>query len=190
MAAGKEPWSDGTVEHATSADGTRIGSARIGPGRPVVIVGGAFSTADAGRPLAAALANAGLQGVVVDRCGRGSSGDTAPYAPQREAEDLAAVLQAVGRDAAVLGHSSGAMLTLLAAAEGMDAAHLFLSEPPFRFWADEPDLRLPERLESLVDAADRLARTIAQAELVIVPESHDHAVDPVGTTREVLARIG
>ena len=47
----------------------------------------------------------------MDRRARGESGDTAPYAPEREAEDLATVIDAIGGDAAVVGHSSGAVLT-------------------------------------------------------------------------------
>ena len=121
------------MQHATSDDGTLIAFHQVGHGAPVVIVGGAFSTAEAGAPLAAALAAAGLSGVTVDRRARGNSGDTAPYAPAREAEDLAAVIDAIGGEAAVIGHSSGAVLALFAAAEGVPMTHLFLSEPPFRF---------------------------------------------------------
>ena len=235
-----------------------------------MIVGGAFSTAAAGAPLAAALAAGGLRGVTMDRRARGDSGDTAPYSPAREAEDLAAVIDAVGGDAAVLGHSSGAVLALFAAAEGVPVTHLFLSEPPFRFGEDEPAADLPERLQALIDAghpdeavtlfqreavglpnpvveqirasplyasllplaqsavydailtravsaptaamvgvqvpvtilrgeptfpmlvaaAGRLAEQMPQAELVVVPESHDHSVDPAGTAREIRQRLG
>ncbi|MFD1722882.1 alpha/beta fold hydrolase [Amnibacterium endophyticum] len=256
------------MEQVESADGTRIAFERIGEGRPVVIVGGAFSTREAGVPLARALADAGLQGVSVDRRARGDSTDTAPYAPEREAEDLAAVLEAVG-GGALLGHSSGAVLALLAAGVGVPASYLFLSEPPFRFGEGEPADDLPERLQALVDAgrgddavvlfqreavglpdavveqirsspmfaslvplaqsvvhdalltratstptaamlavrspvtilrgeptfpmlvtaSERLAAAIPQAELVVVPESHDHGVDPGGTAREVRRRL-
>jgi hypothetical protein len=41
----------------------------------------------------------------------------------------------------------------------------------------------------LVSACDRLAAAMPGVELVVVPESHDHAVDPTGTVREVLARL-
>jgi pimeloyl-ACP methyl ester carboxylesterase len=87
---------DPPTQHAESADGTRIAYRRFGSGRPIVVVGGALSTAEAGGPLAAAFAEAGLQGVTYDRRGRGDSGDTAPYAPEREAEDVRAVIDAVG----------------------------------------------------------------------------------------------
>ncbi|WP_375389414.1 alpha/beta fold hydrolase [uncultured Amnibacterium sp.] len=258
------------MELVESADGTRIAVDRIGSGTPVVIVGGAFSTADAGGPLAAALAAEGLEGVTFDRRARGRSGDTAPYATFREAEDLTAVIRHVGGRAAVLGHSSGAVLALYAAAEGTPASHLFLSEPPFRFGVEAVAQDLPDRLQALIDAgapedavslfqregvglpdavveqiraspmfaglvplaqsvvydalltaavetptpamlgvgvpvtvlrgeptfpmlvaaAERLAAAMPSAELVVVPESHDHGVDPAATARLVAARLG
>jgi pimeloyl-ACP methyl ester carboxylesterase len=103
------------IQYAESSDGTRVAYRRFGYGTPVVFVGGALSTAEAAGPLAAAFAEAGLQGVTYDRRGRGDSGDTAPYAPEREAEDLRAVIDAVDGAAVVLGHSSGAVLSLFAA---------------------------------------------------------------------------
>src|SRR4051812_16376160 len=95
------------METVTSADGTAIAFERHGAGTPVLIIGGAFSTAAAGLPLATALAGRGFQGVTLDRRGRGESGDPPEYAPEREAEDLAAVLAALGPDAAALGPSPG-----------------------------------------------------------------------------------
>jgi pimeloyl-ACP methyl ester carboxylesterase len=159
------------MHHATSGDGTLVAFHQLGDGAPVVILGGAFSTAEAGAPLAAALAAAGLRGVTVDRRGRGNSGDTAPYLPVREAEDLAAVITAIGGEAAVIGHSSGAVLALLAAAEGVPMKHLFLSEPPFRFGAGEPSADLPERLQALIDEghADE-AVVLFQREAVGLPD--------------------
>jgi hypothetical protein len=41
----------------------------------------------------------------------------------------------------------------------------------------------------LVASSDRLAALMPQAELVIVPESRDHGVDPVGTARELGTRL-
>lgn len=141
----------GGMEHTTSADGTTIAYETVGTGIPVVIIGGAFSRAVDGGEIAAALAAQGFAGVCVDRRGRGESGDTPPYVPEREADDIAAVVAAVGGTAALLGHSSGAILALLAASRGVAATHLFLSEPPFRFGDDDPAEDLPERLQRLVD---------------------------------------
>ena len=59
-----------------------------------------------------------------DRRGRGQSGDTAPYAVQREIEDLAALVMAAGGVAALFGNSSGAALALDATAAGVAVAKL------------------------------------------------------------------
>jgi pimeloyl-ACP methyl ester carboxylesterase len=139
------------MKETKSADGTTIAFDEIGEGPAVVIVGGAFSVAADGAPLARALADSGFRAITVDRRGRGSSGDRRRSAPADEANDLAAVIDAVGGDAVVLGHSSGAVLALYAASRGVPVRALFLSEPPFRFGEDEPAPDLPERLQSLVD---------------------------------------
>lgn len=139
------------MDTTTSADGTTIAFAQLGEGPTVVVVGGAFSLAADGNALASALVDAGFRAVTVDRRGRGESGDRRGSSPEDEADDLAAVIEAVGGDAIVLGHSSGATLALFAAARGVPIRSLFLSEPPFRFGVDEPAADLPERLQRLVD---------------------------------------
>ncbi|GAA1654030.1 alpha/beta hydrolase [Nonomuraea maheshkhaliensis] len=76
----------------TSADGTVIAYDRRGEGPAVVLVQGAF--ADRRHPLMTAIADGLARWFTVcsyDRRGRGDSGDTAPYAVEREIEDLAAV---------------------------------------------------------------------------------------------------
>ena len=51
-------------------------------------------------------------------------------------------------------------------------------------------LRGDPTLPLIVTAVERLAAAMAGTELVVVPESHNHGVDPAGTVREVHARIG
>ncbi|MFV0372583.1 alpha/beta fold hydrolase [Microbacterium sp.] len=144
----------------TSADGTTISYHAVGQGPTVVVVNGAMSTAADGVALADALVAAGCTAVTYDRRARAGSGDatdgphpgtTAPVDPTREVEDLASVLAAVDSPVAVFGHSSGAVLALLAASRGLPAAHLFLSEPPFRFGVAEADADLPDRMLRLID---------------------------------------
>lgn len=160
------------METTTSADGTTIAFARAGDGAAVVVVGGAFSTAAAGAGLAGALADAGFCGVTYDRRARGGSGDTPPYAPAREADDLAAVIATVGGCAGVLGHSSGGVLALLAAASGVPVGHLFCSEPPFGFGDDEAPSDLPERLQGMVDEGRPGDAVVAfQREAVRLPDA-------------------
>jgi pimeloyl-ACP methyl ester carboxylesterase len=122
------------ASYVTSADGTRIAFDRIGDGPPVVVVSGMFCDRQRTRPLAEALARqpAGPFAVInYDRRGRGGSGDTRPYAVEREVDDLRALIDAAGAAAAVYSHSSGAGLALQAAASGLPVTRLVLHEPPY-----------------------------------------------------------
>jgi pimeloyl-ACP methyl ester carboxylesterase len=112
-----------------SRDGTRIAFEYMGDGPPVVLVVGAFNTRATGAPLAEAL-QSHFTVFNYDRRGRGDSGDTAPYAIEREIEDLDALISRAGGSAAVFGYSSGAVLALRAAAQGLSIAQLALYEPP------------------------------------------------------------
>lgn len=146
------------MDMITSADGTRIATHSVGEGPAIVIVNGALSRAQDAADIARAMADAGLRAITYDRRARGDSGETRPAAPEREVEDLAAVIAAAseigteaGAGAAVLGHSSGAVLALFAAGEGVPMTHLFLSEPPFRFGEDDPAPDLADRLQAMAD---------------------------------------
>ena len=164
------------MESTTSADGTTIAFERRGQGPAIVIVGGAFSVAADAAPLAAALDDAGFEAVTLDRRARASSGDRAGSQPDDEAHDLAAVIEAIGGEAMVLGHSSGAVLGLYAASRGVPITALFLSEPPFRFGVDDP-VDLAERLQRLVDDGDR-------AEAVVLFQ-----LEGVGLPREMVEQM-
>lgn len=125
----------GTVtatEWATSADGTRIAFERTGTGPVLVLVDGAFCYREFGpaRDVAKALVD-DFTVVIYDRRGRGESGDTLPYSPEREFEDLHAVIDAAGGDAFVMGQSSGAGLAYRAAAAGVPMRKLIGYEAPW-----------------------------------------------------------
>jgi pimeloyl-ACP methyl ester carboxylesterase len=66
-----------------------------------------------------------------DRRGRGDSGDTPPYAVEREVEDIDAIIDEAGGSASVYGTSSGGALALEAAASGLAITKLAMWEPPF-----------------------------------------------------------
>ncbi len=118
------------MQHATSKDGTRIAFDKSGEGRPIILVVGALSDRSASVPLAALLA-LHFTVFVYDRRGRGDSGDTTPYAVEREIEDIEALIGEAGGSVFVMGHSSGAALALEAAAHGLAIEKLALYEPPF-----------------------------------------------------------
>lgn len=136
---------------ATSADGISIAFHTRGDGPTVVIVNGALSTAADAAPLADALIDAGFRTVTWDRRARGGSGDRTGSGPDDEVADLAAVIAAAGGADAVLGHSSGAVLALYAASQGVPTGALFLSEPPIDFDGTGYGPDLADRLQALVD---------------------------------------
>jgi pimeloyl-ACP methyl ester carboxylesterase len=123
---------DLATELATSADGTRIAFDRRGSGPALVLTDGALVSRGFGpaRPLQEAM-SAHFTAVTWDRRGRGESGDTQPYAPERELEDLHAVIDAVGGDAFVFGQSSGAALVYRAAAAGVPMRRVAGFEAPW-----------------------------------------------------------
>ncbi|WP_431310224.1 alpha/beta fold hydrolase [Luteimicrobium album] len=124
-----------TTGTTTSPDGTPIGWTRTGDGPGVVLVDGALCYRGAGPLDALAAALAGRFAVwTYDRRGRRASGDTPPFAAEREIEDLRAVVGLAAGDGAsgvgLFGHSSGAALALLTAAEEPVVTCLVLHEPP------------------------------------------------------------
>ena len=138
---------------AESADGTKIAYDRQGSGPPLIVVDGALCTRSANsKPdLAARLAPA-FTVYSYDRRGRGDSGDTKPYAVEREIEDIAALIERAGGPACLYGHSSGASLALEAAAElGDRVAGLAMYDAPYN---DDPEARLAwgRYIEQLTEA--------------------------------------
>ncbi len=115
---------------ATSADGTTIVYETHGRGPTLITVAGALCDRALMRSTAEAF---GQHFTVVnyDRRGRGSSGDTLPYAVERELEDLAALIEIAGGSADLYGHSSGAGLVLRAVAAGLPVGRFVLHDPPY-----------------------------------------------------------
>lgn len=136
----------------TSADGTAIAYERAGSGPVVVLVATALDDRHGLDAMAGLLADR-CTVVNYDRRGRGESGDTPPYAPAREVEDIAALLDAIGEPATLASGSGGCVLTLdAAAALGDRLAGLFLFEPPFVVGPGRPPVPsvFREHVEGLV----------------------------------------
>jgi len=150
------------LESVISRDGTRIAWERRGCGPPLVMVHG--SGVDHTRwggvldPLAEHFTL-----YLVDRRGRGASGDAAEYALERELEDVVAVVEAAGEPARLLGHSYGAICALEGACLTSRIARLVLYEPP---------LPLPDQPSSFAaDLAQRLGTLLAAGERAAVAET-------------------
>jgi pimeloyl-ACP methyl ester carboxylesterase len=164
-----------------SADGTAIGFDAWGDGPPLIMIDGATAYR-AMSPIAAqvgALLRDDFRTYAYDRRGRGESGDTPPYAVQREIEDVAALIDEAGEPAFVCGFSSGAVLALDAAAAGLPITRLALFEPPFV--VDDSRPPLPADYVERLDAAVAAGRPGDAVELFVT--------GAVGMPAEVLAGL-
>jgi pimeloyl-ACP methyl ester carboxylesterase len=145
------------METVRSDDGTTIAFDRSGQGPPVVYVPGAFQHRAIDQSVAQLCELLAPDFTVYhyDRRGRGDSGDTLPYAVEREVEDLAALVDHAGGAAAVVGMSSGGALALQAAASGVAITGLALYEPPFAVGGSAPPADFGKRFHELVAAERR-----------------------------------
>jgi pimeloyl-ACP methyl ester carboxylesterase len=172
------------METTKSADGTVIAYDRTGDGPPLVVALGAFCDRKSFVPPASLTSQFTV--CTYDRRGRGDSGDTQPYSPDREVADLAAVIEAVsgsgagaaasGAGAFVFGHSSGAALALRAAAQGAPMAAVVAYEAPYvipgtRTLAEDPAARITELVSSgrRSDAVKYWMIDVVQAPAEMIP---------------------
>jgi pimeloyl-ACP methyl ester carboxylesterase len=128
------------METVTSADGTSIAYTEQGHGPVLIVVDGAMATPDGGRkPRQAALLAEHFTVRTFFRRGRGDSGDTPPYSPDRELDDIEALIDLGGQPAYLYGHSSGGCLALDAAARlGAKLSKAAVYEVPYN---DDPAFR-------------------------------------------------
>src|SRR6185503_2516347 len=158
-----------------SKDGTAIAFDQSGEGPAVILVGGALSDRSGSAPLVELLAPH-FTVFSYDRRGRGDSGDTAPYAVEREVEDIEALINEAGGSAFVYGMSSGAVLALEVASKlPTKIKKLALYEPPFIVDDSRP---LPpkdyvKQLDELTAAGRRGdAVEFFMTEVVVVPAEY------------------
>jgi pimeloyl-ACP methyl ester carboxylesterase len=136
-----------------SADGTSISAESYGDGPALVIVSGALFASKLWQGVVSRLSGERCV-YVIDRRGRGKSGDSPKYSPEREVEDILALLRAIPGPIDLLGHSSGAILSLQVAARApAKLERLIVYEPPV-FFAETDRIKpdLPERLDALLAA--------------------------------------
>ncbi|QLY32681.1 alpha/beta fold hydrolase [Nocardia huaxiensis] len=153
------------METITTPAGIELAFDRIsgGDAGTVILIGGAFSyrTFPKMVELAEKLADQyGLTVVNYDRRGRGDSSDSpGVYDVENEIDDLAALVEELGGNAAVFGWSSGAGLALRAAASGRvpGITKVIAFEPPFVVDRENfvPATDVTERLHALIASGKR-----------------------------------
>jgi pimeloyl-ACP methyl ester carboxylesterase len=135
------------MRRVTSKDGTPIAYDRQGSGPAVILVTGGLDDGAENAPLAAELAEH-FSAYNYNRRGRGDSGDTQPYAVEREIEDIEALIAEAGGSAHLYGVSSGGALVLEAAAAGLAVDSVAVYEVPFMV-DEEASRRWREYVERL-----------------------------------------
>lgn len=140
-----------------SSDGTPIGYVRAGSGPPLVIVHGAWASGNSYLPVAEVLGKH-FSCFVMDRRGRGNSGDGPGYDLQRELADIDAVLDVAGQGASLMGHSGGAVYALEVALR-RDINRLVVYEPPLRQNLDASTHDFLDRFHAAVENGRNEAAT-------------------------------
>lgn len=117
----------------SSADGTTIAYRKQGEGPALILVDGALTVHSSGSgPELARLLAPHCTVYGFDRRGRGESGDTPPYAVDREIDDIEALIDRAGGPAFLYGHSSGGPLAMRAAIRlGSKVSKIAMYEPPY-----------------------------------------------------------
>ena len=139
-----------------STDGTRICWVTKGRGRPLLLVHGGGADHTRLEPFADQLSDR-FAIHLVDRRGRGMSGDGTRYDIELEYDDIAAVAEAIGGQVTVLGHSYGGPIVIGAASRTEAIARVIAYEGWPGLAGSPPPYELgdtADRIQALVDAAD------------------------------------
>lgn len=140
-----------------SKDGTAIAYEKTGKGPVVILVAAALADRGGTKRFAKLLSDH-YTVINYDRRGRGKSGDTQPYAVEREVEDVDALIGKPGEPVFLFGSSSGSVLALEAATRlGTKVKGLFLYEPPFIVDSSRPPMpdNLSNQIQGLVATDQR-----------------------------------
>lgn len=182
------------MRNVYSKDGTTIAFDQFGSGPALILVIGALGTrSDPIQTQLIQLLEPHFTVISYDRRGRGDSGDTQPYAVEREIEDLEAVIDAVGGSVFVFGSSSGATLALEATNTfPTKVTKLALFEPPILLDDSRPPVPpdYVQRLETAIAAGQRGAAVeLFMQEAVGVPAEFlaPMRADPMWAAMEQLA---
>lgn len=157
------------MEYVTSQDGTIIGYQRKGEGPSLLLVHG--TTADHRRwSTVSPKLEQYFTVYAMDRRGRGESTDAPEYDVMREAEDVAAVAEAIDEPVFILGHSYGALCSLEAALLTDKILRMILYEPPIPTGLPMYPPGVPDRMQSLINSGElEAALEVFMREVVRMP---------------------
>jgi pimeloyl-ACP methyl ester carboxylesterase len=152
------PAAAGEIVRAASKDGTQIGMECEGRGPTLLFVHGGIGDRTRWTPMIPLL-SAEFTVCAMDRRGRGVSGNAAEYSLQKEAEDVAALVDSREGEVYVLGHSYGGVAALEAALLTKRISKLMLYEVPLHDPVDR-NLAAARKVEKLIARGDREGATV------------------------------
>lgn len=151
--------------HRTT-DGVELVYHSLGAGPHVLLLHGTSTDHTTWEPVQSALAER-FQLSILTRRGRCRSGDSSPYVLQREFEDVATLVDALGGPVDIVGHSFGALCALEGALRARNVRRLVLYESPlpgaFDYWPDAVRDRMMPLLNS--GQPEQALRTFMEAML-------------------------
>src|SRR5258707_6466948 len=148
---GHPPGQDSQMIRIPSKDGTPIAVECAGAGPSLVMVHGGIGDRTRWTPMFPLLSSR-FTVCAMDRRGHGASGDSPDYTLQKEAEDVAAVVNSRPGTVFVLGHSYGGVCALEATFLTERISKLVLYEPPLQ---DRVDLTVAARMERMIQDGER-----------------------------------
>ena len=158
---------EGRLFRVSSMDGTQIAVECAGSGPTLVIAHGGIGDRTRWTPMFRFLSSR-FTVCAMDRRGHGASGDSRDYSIQKEAEDIAPVVDSRPGTVFLLGHSYGALCALEATFLTARISKLLLYEPPLQ---DRVDLAVVNRIERLIKEGSREQAVVTfLREVVMAPK--------------------
>lgn len=163
------------MQTVTSKDGTRIAYWRSGAGPPLLLVHGMVADHSTTWQFVRPELEQHFTVYAMDRRGRGGSGDSPTHELQREAEDVATVVDSIDQPVNVLAHSHGGLCVLEAALLTANLRRLIIYEGVALRGADVFSPGAADRLEAMLEVGNVEGMLVAflRDEANIPPEEID-----------------
>jgi pimeloyl-ACP methyl ester carboxylesterase len=136
-----------------SKDGVEISVQKVGSGPALLLIHGALLNGPISWGLVLPKLAERFTVYAMDRRGRAPSGDAKEYSISNEADDIAAVADAIAGPVVVLAHSYGGLAALEALDRLKTVSHLILYEPAFALHPGDP--AIAAKLDRALEANDR-----------------------------------
>ncbi|WP_090372806.1 alpha/beta fold hydrolase [Nitrosospira sp. Nl5] len=169
------------MESISSKDGAPIACWNSGVGEPLLLVHGTSGDHFAWASVLPALERQ-FSVWTIDRRGRGHSGDTDSYTLERECEDVATVIDAIGSTVHLLGHSFGGLCALEAALLTPNIGSLILYEPSISLAGSGWSVELEENMQSLLGASNREEALLLFFRDIVKTPPHEIAAMQTGSS--------